>query len=178
MCTHNFLGCFCLFVYSEKFPCTRILPCRILLSSKQWTTPEGTWLHRTLTTSSNPSSSSDTNQCQCLCLYLAPASSSERKHSESHTCVPHSLNLPFLIHFAPPKERKRNRKRYCAHGDVLVSAKYKISILCPTWSNEGESNGICGGGEKIIFYVLALLTRSQRCCSLLSLSTNKYLLHC
>lgn len=90
VCIYNFLDCFCLFVYSERFPCTCILPCRLLLSPRQCTTPEGTGLHRTFTTSSNPSPFSGMNQCQWLCLYLASASSSERKHCVSPTLLSHT----------------------------------------------------------------------------------------
>lgn len=106
MCTYSFLGFFvCLFrkilLYLNSF-------LQIIILSKSADNSRRNRATQNLTTSSNPRSSSGMHQCQCLCLYLAPASSSERKHSESHTYVPHSLNLP-LIHFTPPKERKRNR---------------------------------------------------------------------
>lgn len=90
LCIYNFLDRFCLFAYSERFPCTWILIWRLLLFPRQWTTPEGTELHRTFITSSKPSSFSSMNQCQCLCLCLAPASSSERKHSVSPTLMSHT----------------------------------------------------------------------------------------
>lgn len=142
-----------------------LVPCRLLLCPRQWTAPEGTGLHRTFTTSWNPSAFSGMNQCQCLCLYLAPAYSSKTKH-----CCP-TLLKPSLFDTFSPTKRKKNQKNIL--GTWGFSSVYQIQNIHPgshlkhwKWVKHNLWRS-----EKIIFYVLSVLTRSQQYCSLLSPNT-------
>lgn len=116
---------------------------------------------------SAPQLSHSTNLCisqsACVANHIDTAGSNDRV----------KMLLMFLLSFLMTSDQHTPSSVYLQLSGLFlfVCLFRKIHTKYLSWVNESEVKLFCGGGKKIILYVLALPTRSQQNRSLLSLST-------